>query len=221
MLRAFSEESYDSNTAIELMEAAFYRTAIRAIMVSELANPQDTFVRWLMDQTYDGSKTAARVEWFSKHVRDALKDFCVANHRQEPISEPPPPPPPIDPKWTQLADFEGVSGCEPPPAIRLKGGEVRETSKWNRILWEIAQFLAREGHLTPADCPIRAGRKAKNFLVHTQPQNTSGKSFHSYRSLSNGLYLETGFSARNTIDMSKFLLEKLGQDPSQVWLKTG
>ena len=256
ILSAFSKDKVNVGNVSRISEELYYRTAIRETLVEELKDPQREFVQWLMSKAYEGSRTAGRVKWFAEHVKQALKDFCVANHpinsqpTQEPIAEirstPVPkkmsrvPPvikdvtkpfgadsgsssgaPGSSDGWTSLTDFEGVNGTDPPPAIRLNNEKERDIRRWNRILWEIAQYLVDKGYLTPENCPIRAGLQAKNFLVHTQPRNLSGRAFHSYRSLSNGLYLETGFSAKNTISVSKFLLEHFGQDPAQVWLKTG
>lgn len=223
VLTCFSRDKFNVDDISRLSENLYYQTAIKDALISEFQNPQREFVQWLMSRAYEGSRTAGKVKWFTEHVKAALNDFCVANHEQEtiPESRTPPPPPAPDPGWTKLADFEGTSRASPPVALRFKDGKVREIKRWNHVLWEIAHFLVNEGLLTEDKCPITAGKRARNYLVHTQPQNSSGKSFHSVRYLANALCLETGFNAKNTINISKFLLEYLGQDPSQVWLKTG
>lgn len=106
-----------------------------------------------------------------------------------PTSKPAPPQPTIvvpGVGWTRLSEFEGKKGTDPPAALRIKDGAVHEITRWNQILWATAQYLVNKSLLTEEKCPIPAGKRAKNYLVHTQPQNPSGRSFHSLRYLTNG-----------------------------------
>ena len=128
--------------------------------------------------------------------------------------------PPSD-GWTNLEVFQAVSGSQSPTTVRFSNGEERPTDYWSRILREVADYLVRKGLLSASACPIPAGLKSKRYLINTEPLYPNGKPFHNGRPLSNGLYLDVGYSASGCIKMSKYLLERLGQDPSKVWLKTG
>ena len=123
--------------------------------------------------------------------------------------------------WTKLADFQTVSGTKPPPEIWFANGEKADTRYWSWVLGEIADYLARNGLLKSGDCPLTTGTTTNRYLVNTSPMYFDGTKFHNQRRLSNGLYLDTGFSAHDCVRFGRYLLEHFDQDPSQVWLKTG
>ncbi len=227
LLRAFSEECYDPDAAIKLMEEAYYKTAIRETLVAELKIPQREFVQWVMSKTYDGSRTAGKVEWFTEHVKEALKDFCVANHETSVKStetNPLPPEPPVPKassgKWTRLVDFQPVKKTKPPPIIRFENGEERSITYWKRLVVEVAESLIRKGVLTENKCPVSAGFKTGYCLVNSIPEHPSGKPFYGHIELSNGLYIYTYIGSIGSVPSCIGLLKHLGQDPAQVWLKT-
>ena len=123
--------------------------------------------------------------------------------------------------WTKLADFQTVSGTKPPPEIKFANGEKADTRHWSWVLGEIADYLARNGLLKSGDCPLTTGTTTNRYLVNTIPMYFDGTKFHNQRRLSNGLYLDTGFSAHDCVRFGRYLLEHCDQDPAQVWLKTG
>ena len=229
ILLCFSRDRFNLENAKRLSEEIRYLDNIRERFKKIQANDDDSFLRWLMGEVYEGRNTKESKKWFADLVREAQKDaFTVAesfDSKQTDGVDSPPREDPIQPitleRWTALADFEGVSRTDAPQVIRFKDGEMRPISQWNELLREIAQFLVDKGLLTAEQCPIKAGIRAKNYLVHTEPQNISGRLFSGPKYLSNGLALETAFNAKNTVNMSRFLLDYFGNDPSQVWLKTG
>ena len=83
-LSAFSKHNYTLEDTARLSEELYYQDAIRKVLASACKNPQKPFVRWIMQRTYDGLKTANKVEWFAVQVKQALKGFCVANHQPAP-----------------------------------------------------------------------------------------------------------------------------------------
>ena len=122
--------------------------------------------------------------------------------------------------WKRLTEFEGESGTKPPPVMKFRNGDERSIRFWNAVLKEAAEHLILNYNLTASVCPIPAGPRARRYLVNVEPRMPDGRSFKTSHQLSNGLYLDTGFNIEATIRMSRFLLERLGQDPAQVWLKT-
>ena len=128
-----------------------------------------------------------------------------------------PPPPPLG-NWIPLGAFQAVSGTKPPPAIRFPNGDERQATTWKSLLVETAEWLIRRGYLTQSTCPIRMG--PKRYQVHTEAIHSDGTPFAAGASLSNGLFVETSLNAPATVRYSCSLLKNLGQDPSQVFLKT-
>ena len=128
-----------------------------------------------------------------------------------------PPPPPLG-NWIPLGAFQAVSGTKPPPAIRFPNGDERQATTWKSLLVETAEWLIRRGYLTQSTCPIRMG--PKRYQVHTEAIHSDGTPFAAGASLSNGLFVETSLNAPATVRYSCSMLKNLGQDPSQVFLKT-
>ena len=123
--------------------------------------------------------------------------------------------------WTTLEDFEGVKRTDPPKFIRFGMDEERPLGQWNRILIELAEHLARQGLLTADRCPVKTGANTKRYVVSAFPKHASGAPFHIHREISNGLHMEVSFTADHLVRIGKHLWNHFGQDPSQVWLKTG
>ena len=228
---AFSKYNYNLEDTAKLSEELFYQDAIRKVMIEVCKDPKTPFVRWMMSRTYDGMRTAAKIEWFKEQIKVALKDFGFANHQsvqvQEQVSatdtqrelerfEPPLP----SNDWTSLAEFEAVPGTKPPPIIKFPDGEEREVKYWNRFPVEIAEFLVRSGSLTNSECPVYGDLPGKAW-VNIEPRHPDGNAFPSHKQLSNDLFVFTHVSGSYAVYISQKLVENLGQDPSQVWLKTG
>ena len=104
--------------------------------------------------------------------------------------------------------------------IRFPDGEERELSNWKLLLIEVGEWLVRERALTEGDCPV-IGAKKSIYLANLEPIHPNGKQFRTHHELENGVFLAAHGSAAAMVGRSRSLAEKLGQDPSQMWLKTG
>ena len=226
---AFSKYNYNLEDTAKLSEELFYQDAIRKVMIEACKDPQTPFARWIMSRTYDGKRTAAKIEWFKDQIKIALKDFGFANHQpvQEEVSttssqsdNEPQKPSVSTNNWTSLAEFEAVPGTKPPPIIMLPDGRERELKNWRLLLIEVGEWLVREGALTESDCPV-IGSKRTFYYANVQPYHAYEKPFRTAHKLENSLFLAAHGSASALVNRSRALLEKLDQDPSQVWLKTG
>ena len=69
------------------------------------------------------------------------------------------------------------------------------TTSWKRILFEVAEWLARNERLPIELIPRKLGQK--RHLVHSSPEHADGKPFEYRRKLLNGLYLEVGFGPKD------------------------
>ena len=228
---AFSKYNYNLEDTAKLSEELFYQDAIRKVMIEVCKDPKTPFVRWMMSRTYDGVRTAAKIEWFKEQIKIALKDFGFTNHQsvqaqgevatanaQMGVEEPESASSEND--WTGLAEFEVVAGTKPPPMIKFPDGEEKEVRYWNRFPFEVAEFLVRSGSLTRSECPVSGDLTGKAW-INVEPRHPDGNAFTRHQILSNGLFLFTNVSGSYAVYISKKLMENLGQDPSQVWLKTG
>ena len=124
--------------------------------------------------------------------------------------------------WTRLTDFSAVKGADAPQEISLDSQERMPIGSWISILMEVSEFLVRHGVLTPEACPIAGPKPRPGFCyINTVPNNPNGTPFRRHATLSNGICVYTNLSAKDILKRSIYLLEHFGQDPSQVWLKTG
>lgn len=76
------------------------------------------------------------------------------------------------------------------------------------ILTNTAEWLVTKGKLGRSDCPVAMGRKRN--LVSTEPKHRSGEDFRAPKRLSNGLWIEAHYSAKNCITNARRLLERFG-----------
>ena len=132
--------------------------------------------------------------------------------------DPPVPPPPTT-GWTSLTELQVESGSDAPSAVRLPNGEERQIRYWNGIVFEVADWLARNGHVGAQNCPIARTPAGGFYLIHTEAIHPNGKAFFNGKKLSNGLFVETSLSARDSSLASRYLMQSLGQDPSSVLLR--
>ena len=229
---AFSKYNYDLEDTAKLSEELYYQNAIRKVMIEACKDPQTPFARWMMTRTYEGLKTASKIEWFKDQIRIALNDFCVANHQNiqaqdgvtptdNQVDKEAPRSSVSKEDWVPLEDFEGKSGTKPPSTIGFEDGEESDIVYWNQILKATGEYLIREGLLGTNKCPITAGQGAKRLLVSTTPQHPSGRSFANSIELADGLHMELNFRGPGCVEMAQFLMKQCDADPSQVWLNTG
>ena len=228
---AFSKYNYNLEDTAKLSEELYYQDAIRKVMIGACKDPQTPFARWMMTRTYEGLKTANKVQWFKEQIRIALKDFCVANHQNgqtqkevttinDGVASESQELDASSKNWTSLQDFEPEDGMRCPPILKLPDGTEVDIRYWYRVLFEIAEFLVRSSTLTEDTCPIPT-RRSGYSIANIEPLHSGGKAFPKYHELSNGLFLYTHVSAYAAVDFSRMLLEHCGQDPAEVWLKTG
>ena len=85
----------------------------------------------------------------------------------------------------------------------------------------MTEWLVRDGALTQDKCPITAGHREPNCLINLAPQHKDGRNFFSHRKLSNGLFLNLHYGAKDIVRVSRAILEYLGKDPATVHVQVG
>jgi len=83
--------------------------------------------------------------------------------------------------------------------------------KYNEILVKTAEWLIKNKYITEKDLPIRAGNRAKRYLINVTNRHENGEEFVSFKRLFNGWYILTNYNSNSCIYMSKYLLEKYGK----------
>ena len=231
LMLAFSWERYDSEAAVQMLEDAHYKKAIRETLLREFQNPQDAFVRWIMDETYEGRKTSTEVCRFAGLVKEALGNFFIAgdgNDSGQPEGSDKLSEEPMTPQlesenkgnWTPLTDLEIVTGVKARLTIRLPNGKERSVKNWRRLFIEVAEWLACDGVLNPGIGQVVASHKG-SYYAGSQPFHGNGKKILSPHKLVNGVFVAAHGSASDMVNRSIRLMRRVGQDPSQVWVRIG
>ena len=123
----------------------------------------------------------------------------------------------LDVGWASLSDFQGESGGRPPAIMRFSNDAERQVATWKAFLVQVAEWLVSNGWLEESNCPILSGKK--RFLVSTSPVHPTGKPFEAASQLSNGLFIQTAWSAPQLINKCRDLMTNLGQDAASVHLR--
>ena len=214
ILMCFSMDKFNLQDAIDLSEERLYLGKIRARLVSAYIRPDESFVNWLMGETYRGSRRGKKKkEWFATLVKEALKDFSIAEGTSNSVErdETPLPPENIG-GWTSLSDFKVVPHTKAPQTMRFPNGEERSVKNWRWLFIEVAEWLAREDLLNAAICPVVATHKG-SYFAHTDPFHDNQKPFRSPHEVGKGVFVPTHGSAAAMVDRSRRLLERFSQDP--------
>ena len=123
--------------------------------------------------------------------------------------------------WLSLREFRARNGSNSPLKLRLPTGEERDIRNWRGILIETAEWLIRNGALTPDKCSVIGGHREPNCLINLVPEHKDGRKFPSNHRSSNGLYLNLHHSAHDMVVKSRAMMEELGRDPAKVHVQTG
>ncbi len=130
------------------------------------------------------------------------------------------PQPPIAPRppsdGQSLATLEPTPGDLPPDQLTFPDGSTVSIQNWKQVLIESTRWLVGKGILNVGDCPIRYSSRARRYVVHTMPVHLDGKPFReSAREQIGPFHIDTHHSASSTMQVTKAVIERLGQDPAQ------
>ena len=123
--------------------------------------------------------------------------------------------------WITLGGFSAQKGGKCPPRVRFTNGEERDIRSWRGLITEVAEWLIRDGALTPDTYPVTSGRRPGYCTINFEPKYLNGNDFLSYHHLTNGLYLDVNFSAPDSVSHSIAIMEHCLRDPSTVHVQVG
>ena len=105
-------------------------------------------------------------------------------------------------------------GSQPPHRLRFPDGSRREVEEWIDVIYEAANWLYINGHLTDSLCPIKLPRSRTRYLVATKPVHPTGRKFFSPRKVGT-LYLEAHASSTTILRYTEQLIRIVGEDPAR------
>ena len=82
-LERFCKKEYDSEKIFNMATEMKFLNEIKTIFKKQLSNPSDDFIRILISDSHEGTKTKAVVEKFKPFVKDAINDYIneIINER--------------------------------------------------------------------------------------------------------------------------------------------
>ena len=123
--------------------------------------------------------------------------------------------------WITLEGFGAKKGGKCPPKVRFTNGEERDIRSWRGLITEVAEWLIRDGALTPDTYPVTSGRRPGYCTINFEPKYLNGNDFLSFHHLTNGLYLDVNFSAPDSVSHSIAILKHCLKDPATVHVQVG
>ncbi len=128
------------------------------------------------------------------------------------------PPPPEG--WISIKDLDPGKTRQTPSTIRFPNGQEAQLRYWNSVLLETAEYLIRNGLLTPNRCPVPVP-KGTRYIVHHEAVHSNKRGFTDARKLSNGLFCEVNTNPSQLLAYTKALLAHCGQNPADFYVKPG
>ena len=113
---------------------------------------------------------------------------------------------------SDLRSMQSMTGLKP-QAILFPNADTELVADWRRLYVTVANWLIDNGHLSRNNIP----GQIVNLFSDEQIQYDSG-AFKS-RELKNGMWLNTNFSALQTMALISRLLEAFGEDPAQFYVQ--
>lgn len=127
-----------------------------------------------------------------------------------------------DGDWVPLTSLKVAKGQKPSPNtnIKLPNSRPKPIKNWINIWDSVANHLIEIGKISAQDCPIGRDNSVFYFL-HTEPIHQNGAKFEYPQKTKNDLWLARSFgSGQETVETSRWILERFGIDPSTVLVST-
>lgn len=228
-LKRFTKASFDLDQILNTAKDLKYTREVLRLLAAEWDKPSEALVRHFASQVYNGVKTKAVIEQFTratkkalhqfvaKRINDRLKSALASTGDETPDEENVAESSGTGPTWVALSDYDPPTGTSPPAALRFWDGELREDlNHWYDIFLSIAEKLHAEQRLKTGDLPLTLGRRT-SYRIHTEPVGPNAQRFQAFRSIAEGkLFVNTHGSAKSMRRLSGSLLERYGLTSADV-----
>ena len=119
----------------------------------------------------------------------------------------------IQGNWHRLTDIK-VTANRSPAEMLFPDNTRTELRNWVNLALETVRWLARNGHLTRMNSPIKASPRAKRYVLNASPIHSDGTEFTRAHEV-NGFWLEGNTGAKGHLNNTVTIIEHVWQDPSQ------
>lgn len=227
-LEKFAKESFDVDNIRRTARKLKYTREIKRILTAEYESPTEDFVRFWLDNVYDGSKTQAIIEEFTPITKDAFQQFVDVQIRERQAhgdknelaltsttdSGQSDPTQADDKGWKPLSELEPQKGDSAPTEILFPDGKSVSIKTWKAILVEIVRWLINNNKLNESHCPIPGTGRAERYLVATSPKHSTGTNFRNSEKIGS-FYIETNHSSEGIAQNVRHIIELVDQDPAE------
>ncbi len=126
-----------------------------------------------------------------------------------------------NPGWFSITDRSINPTGKKPIAMKIQEEEYKlNPRQWTKFDQCIGSWLINSGRIERSDCPIFITKSPRgNCFIDIKPIHPDGNKFRSHEELPNGMYMETGFSAKDHLINMRKLLEQYCIDPSSVYVR--
>ena len=118
-----------------------------------------------------------------------------------------------DHEWQPLSELNPAPKSAPPTAVRFPDKSTAATTAWNAMLVETVRWLMGSQHLSTTHCPIQLPG-SRRYVVADRPIHPEDKKFFAGAQVGS-LYVEKNLNLSQMVDATRFIVTRVGQDPSQ------
>ena len=217
-LKRFTKADFDVDENVNAATELKYTTEIKRMLAQELHSPSKEFIQFILKRVYKGKATQKTLERFSSLGQQAFAQF-ISEQRHAPLKIPSPvesvSPREIsfdmeDKEWQPISALKPGKGDSKPTGIRFPDSSHRPIKYWKDIATEVTRWLMQSKLLHTGSLPIQRGSR---YLVSTDPIHPNGDSFKQHY-LVESVYVETNYSALNSVENACIIIKHLGQDPA-------
>jgi hypothetical protein len=98
-------------------------------------------------------------------------------------------------------------------------GQRFSIKHWNELLTSIVGWLHGTGRLTKQSLPLTTPKSGTRYLVNIEPKHKTGARFRQPKQVGN-LYVETHYSSKDILRLSKHILRMMNVDPDSIVVET-
>lgn len=244
-LERFSKDIFDADAIKSAVINAKRVSVLKEYLESAYECPDDEFARLLLRKMIPGRISKGRVEEHRDLVKRAFHEFvrehsgstnspdtpqdaidgelnstsdqtqAPPEQPSTPIAEPVQPPPLIAPnpgEWQPLSDVQLQAGGPRPSEIMFPDNISAAIRYWSDVVVECVRWLTDNGHLNATHFPVQLGRS--RYIIAAQPVHPNGNAFSNYKEVDD-LYINTNYSAKDSVRNARLIIERAGLDASQ------
>ena len=116
--------------------------------------------------------------------------------------------------WIPLPELDSPTDTTP-AEIMFPDRSKEGTESWAQLIEDVTRWLYDNRHLSSKDMPMQLPRATKRFIINDSPFHIEGGAFSKQSRHVGPFYIETNVNAEQIVRNTRFIIERIGQDPAQ------